>query len=318
MKAILVLALYLSSFSVFGQKLYVRADTLKTENPYILAIQKEVNEQALYLESLALSPMSEKRGIREISNFTRPQPETYEVKIGSFTYYTKDSISTEDKVAVKLDMQRRAERVHSGHYNLFFLAPFLDTTQDISKPLFFARHGEYFKGDATFEVNSNTRQPAIFDELPFGVKPGDIYFKYYMLDRPREDSMSLAVPIHEFSHMSTDGNKYLRYETSLFLGKLVKTDRAGDCENNSWFNTFTGSIYCYYDNPTEVKARLDVLRYLLYKQGYYDARFEEFTFEHLRFILTDRLISENANVKELIIILESNIDYLIWMMNNIQ
>ena len=71
--------------------------------------------------------------------------------------------------------------------------------------------------------------------------------------------------------------------------------------------------------PTEIKARLDSVRYLAKKKGLYDAGKERFTEKHLRMLENDPEIKKDFNFKQLKDQLKPGTKStgFIWMMNNI-
>ena len=79
----------------------------------------------------------------------------------------------------------------------------------------------------------------------------------------------------------------------------------------------TGIKYDYYNDPTEIKARLDVLRNLLSEANIYDAGKEAFTMEHLEKLLQRKDILKDYNVAELFMFCISTVEDLLYLMNNI-
>ena len=320
MKTLIVLALCVSSFSAFGQKFFVHADTTQIKKAPVIAIQKEIELQRKYLASLQVSPKGQERAMREKCNFTTWQPGTREVDMGNFLYYTKDSLSSVEKLSALEEICARENRILIAHYNILYIRNdkeyYHQGKRSVLYSSLFPRAGLYVKLDSTFEVNGITRQVSLNLRNCFDPKPGEVTLKFFS-DRTYLVGRFTTAPIHEFSHVSTDGNKFLLYQTSLFLDKLSKSYPLQLCEGG-WFNTYTGQNYCEFDDPSEIKARLDALRYVLYQKGYYDARTEDFTEEHLKLLLNDSVLFENSDVYDLCFNVLKNLNDLIWMMNNIQ
>ncbi len=122
-------------------------------------------------------------------------------------------------------------------------------------------------------------------------------------------------PIHELTHRSTDGSVRLNRGTIMRIREKTKLDTVS---SGLFLDLRTNTIHCYYDNPCEVTARLNALRYILYQAGIYDPRYQEFKKEYLSF--TQKYCSEknpefDTNVADLLSI--ASPDDLVWLMNNI-
>jgi hypothetical protein len=104
-------------------------------------------------------------------------------------------------------------------------------------------------------------------------------------------------PLHEFTHQSTHGNRLMDDVTKKILNHyaITKSD--------------------YLKDPTEILARMNVLRYMMKKYSNYDASIQDFTKEDYERAINNKEVMKNDNVKELLKILKE--DELIWLMNNV-
>jgi hypothetical protein len=121
--------------------------------------------------------------------------------------------------------------------------------------------------------------------------------------------------IHELSHASTDMKEYgdgFVDSTERSLRERVTTGIEGDFRKN----IDSDIEYGYINAPTEVKARVDVLRYLLAKKNIYDATSQEFTRTHLETLLKDTEIINDVDVVTLFKMVKTGND-LVWIMNHL-
>lgn len=163
--------------------------------------------------------------------------------------------------------------------------------------------GYYPKGNATRELMDNV--PVVLQIKEHGViKLGASFQDNY----PNE-------VVHELSHASTDMEEYgdgFVDSTERSLRDRVTTGIEGDFRKN----IDSDIEYGYANAPTEVKARVDVLRYLLAKKNIYDASYQEFTRGHLEALLKDKEIINDVDVTTLFKMVKTGND-LIWIMNNL-
>ena len=153
----------------------------------------------------------------------------------------------------------------------------------------------------------------------------------------RKKHISDLTPLHEFSHAIDDGGSRIPDTTIRDIFDRVNgshyvksnapttniTRRYSDV-NRSFGrpnNTFDLG-FDYVSSPSELLARQNVLRYLLNKEGIYDAKKEVFDKEHFEKMLNNSNIIENNNVREYLDAIKgSNTnefrDNVIWLMNNI-
>lgn len=103
--------------------------------------------------------------------------------------------------------------------------------------------------------------------------------------------------VHEFTHQSTHGNRRMDDVTKRIL------------------NHYAISTSDYLRDPTEILARMNVLRYMMKKYSNYDASIQDFTEEDYEKVMKNSDVMKNKNIKELLKILEK--DELIWLMNNV-
>lgn len=116
-----------------------------------------------------------------------------------------------------------------------------------------------------------------------------------------------TVPVHEFSHAANNGRQ--PYSTA-FDQKYL--DKVFIPPTNSMFS---GEV----QKPTEVKARLDAIRFLGKEKGIYDAGKSDFTIKDLDKMLQDKDIREDYNFKQIMDQLPAGRKKvgLLWLMNNI-
>ena len=116
-----------------------------------------------------------------------------------------------------------------------------------------------------------------------------------------------SVPAHEFSHGANDGRQpYSPAFDEKYLKKVFIP------ATNS---RFQGEV----QKPTEVKARLDAIRYLGSKKGIYDAGKSDFTPADYDKMIQDKEIKNDYNFKQILDQLPSDRKKtgFIWLMNNI-
>lgn len=116
-----------------------------------------------------------------------------------------------------------------------------------------------------------------------------------------------TVPVHEFSHASTGGQQpYSKKFQDTYLNKIFI--RPGNSK-------FEGEV----QKPTEVKARLDAIRYLGAKKGLFDAGKTDFTEKDWNKIINDKEIKNDFNFKQIVDQLPENKKRVgfTWLMNNI-
>lgn len=116
-------------------------------------------------------------------------------------------------------------------------------------------------------------------------------------------STNTTVPAHELSHASTMAEKDLEPQLKEIVKKLFNTDKS--------------KINKYY-KLTEIKARLDALRFELEKLGIYDSKTEDFNKSHLEIILNQNMLGKSQALNELLRRIDRDCgDDLIWYMNNV-
>lgn len=116
-----------------------------------------------------------------------------------------------------------------------------------------------------------------------------------------------TVPVHELSHGQNDGKQpYSPEFDEKYLRKVFIPP------TNS---RFEGEV----QKPTEVKARLDAIRYLGSKKGIYDAGKSDFTPADYDKMIQDKEIKNDYNFKQILDQLPSDRKKtgFIWLMNNI-
>ena len=109
-----------------------------------------------------------------------------------------------------------------------------------------------------------------------------------------------SIPAHELSHQSTHGTQGLNANTYQRMARTA-SPAAGQ----------------YLGAPTEMKARMDAVRYQLKQRGIYDAGTEEFTPAHFQKALADPQISQDPQWQELGKTVGGDAGKLNWLMNNV-
>ena len=117
--------------------------------------------------------------------------------------------------------------------------------------------------------------------------------------------------VHELSHATLNGDAPFSTKfNDSYVNKLM-VQPGGSKFTNRWDP--------YLQKPTEIKGRLDSLRYQMKSKGIYDAGTQDFSSEHLQKMRADKDIVNSEDYKSL----ESQLpqgrkDYgMSWLMNNI-
>ena len=117
---------------------------------------------------------------------------------------------------------------------------------------------------------------------------------------------------HELIHKSTEGNKYLTNSARNKLLSSVNKDNFGDGYTDKELN----KSYSYYDNPTEVHARLSELKYMMNQYGIYNPTKEKMTKEHLIKAMKNPYIRKSIDFNIILDMLQNKGD-IIDLMNTI-
>lgn len=115
-----------------------------------------------------------------------------------------------------------------------------------------------------------------------------------------------TIPVHEFSHAATDAERPYSYGfKSKFVDKIL---------NPVW-----KSGNSYVQNPTELKARIDAIRFLAKKKGIYDPLTQDIDDKGIQKLLSDKEIVGDQNFKEISGQLKNEYkkNGLKWLLNNI-
>jgi hypothetical protein len=141
----------------------------------------------------------------------------------------------------------------------------------------------------------------VTDSIPNEENDGIIDGQYQPFGRSvslRKDftERSPTAAIHEFAHRSTDGKSLLNRASMHLL-----RSKAG-----SWSE--------YLNDPTEIHARINELRFLMSEEGLYDPGNENFQEKHFLKMLENKKIMKCYPIRQLIDTLSR--DNLIWFMNN--
>lgn len=117
-----------------------------------------------------------------------------------------------------------------------------------------------------------------------------------------------TIPVHELSHASTDGKD--PYSNAYKYDELAKHGVPVDLKDK--FNN-------YVQQPTEFKARVDAIRYLMKKNDIVDPGKQDISAEHLNRALKSPEIMKDDNMKSLMMQIKSKDKNgsLLWILNNI-
>ena len=137
-------------------------------------------------------------------------------------------------------------------------------------------------------------------------KPGTI-----LLD-PTAKYQDTSIATHEFDHISTRGTKDM---TNYAIDKILDSTNKDEYRRQTR-STKTGRSFGYYDNPTEIKARLTELKYLMHKYNIYNPMKEKMNKDHLLKLMSNPHIKKKYDVKTLFETLEGKGD-IIELMNTI-
>jgi hypothetical protein len=119
-------------------------------------------------------------------------------------------------------------------------------------------------------------------------------------------SSNLAtIPVHELSHASTDNEGYPDIIKEQYVNKILSplSERGNE----------------YIQRPTEIKARLDAIRYLAMKKGIYNPMTQDIDEKGLKKLMSDKDITGDINYKDILGQLkdEYKVNGLKWLLNNI-
>lgn len=189
--------------------------------------------------------------------------------------------------------------------------------------------GEFPGGGKNNPVNQQIQQrgasvagitPQVVPEIP-GDRPGEKTLAAYdtlgggQTLRVRQDVASTpaatATMAHELSHGSLNGGQpYSQSFDYKYVSPMLVKPGGGK---------FTSTYSPYIQSPTEMKARLDSIRFQMQKKGIHDARTQEFTPEQLKRLQADKEITGSQDYKDLNSQLPGNRKNagMMWLFNNI-
>jgi hypothetical protein len=102
------------------------------------------------------------------------------------------------------------------------------------------------------------------------------------------------VGLHELTHASTDNNRQL---TKFAKEKML--DSTNPDRNPMWKDKESGREYGYFNDPTEVHARLTTLKFLMNRYGIYNPMQEKATKDHILKALDNPYIQRLIDIKDL-------------------
>lgn len=130
---------------------------------------------------------------------------------------------------------------------------------------------------------------------------------------PMAKYQDTSIATHEIDHISTRGTKDM---TNYAINKILESTNKDEYGRNAIRNLRTGRSFGYSDDPTEVKARLTELKYLMHKYDIYDPMSEKMNKDHLMKMMSNPHIKKKLDVEDLFETLEGKGD-LIDLMNTI-
>ena len=169
----------------------------------------------------------------------------------------------------------------------------------------------YFSENNPNEINNQTgKTDNIYNQRnPEGW--GKYQIGHIHLD-PSAKFLDTYIAGHELIHKSTEGNKYLTNSARNKLLSSVNKDNFGDGYTDKELN----KSYSYYDNPTEVHARLSELKYMMNQYGIYNPTKEKMTKEHLIKAMKNPYIRKSIDFNIILDMLQNKGD-IIDLMNTI-
>lgn len=318
MKALVTFLLSIVTFNVHGQ-LTFHADTACITDPYLILIRNEIERQRAWFIDLASSPKTLERLKREYSHVYN-LPVKYKERYKPQELYSTVLLTKEMNALAEYEFQERICRLVTGKYNIFYEKYSLGSVLDLYYDTARFNMGLYMQVNSLEVVRPYAEKSQdscesikveVLDSIP---DPGDIMFRSLFYNKFKVSMFT--TPIHEFSHQSTDGIYFLYPETMKILREITHFDGWNFMSRGVTKLKYPEIVFVYLDNPTEIKARLDALRYLLYREGICDLRVEDFRMKHLKLLRENLSIKMDTNVSELIFQILMNEKDLIWIMNN--
>lgn len=282
-----------------------------TEKPFVPTEQvitpskefiEDIEAQKAWLISYIQSPKYLERLSKEYLRLKDVTPETMEDFAESFSKPILDKEGDTLAIINAFDVWAKTIKQNNLDYNLEKIRDINNVFPDVNIKELGEKEKEIVSSNVEARLDLlKTGHYSIVDSLE--KTDGEInYGVYHPYNQNIEMMNNLPdsvkeTPSHEFTHQSTDGNKLIFKETRFILNRYAKT------------------FSDYLSSPTEIMARLNVLRYLLDKQGIYNPLKENFNEKDYNNLLKNEEINKSLNVKQLLDIFDK--DVLIWMMNNI-
>lgn len=195
----------------------------------------------------------------------------------------QDKFNRNDVAAAAAIQQERLANVQGGNIHL--------VDQIATRP-------GAFKGMTTLDADFNRQDPRFAPVKALPTKDNDI-----LLERQIPQAYD-TVAAHELSHQSTGGRAGILPASQMQIRRRL-----------------TPGTNDYLSNPTEVKARMDAVRYQMQKEGIYNAGSEELTPQLLEKARQNEAVKGNKNFQELEQIMrgkDGKLDEnLLWLFNNV-
>jgi hypothetical protein len=260
--------------------------TMKGVNYPVLGVSDKGDAQMMYPNgeyqydgnSVTEFPMAQegagvnKEGVEQYKWFKdyMQSPKYVERLQKEFPNYNKDQIGKEVKSRLENVMQTRVG--------------FLPFSSDIS-PSLGSTQGVYDADEYPGAIMLRPEYSASTSDEIF--KPGNYLGGY------------TTIPLHEWSHAADDGgNRIPQSTTDLMLSKMKEN-----------FRGLPKDKY-YYTKPTEYLGRMQPLRYLMQKEGLYDAGTQDFTKEDLEKAKQNKTIKNNVHFQNLMENVKSDEDFI--------
>lgn len=310
---LIVVALVLAQIATAQNMEYPDTVAYLGEKQVPKSVLQETLLEREYLLSYIRSPKSMERMIREHARVYVPVHDSVIDSTDSVInlqklYAREVSPSLEDTQWAKREIARRYQALDTGKYLFIWRDTVtligLITKEQWKKPL--ALYMPLVNNAVLIAVPPDDENNTSDITPP----PGVVQFELYFISEGKYRTNA----IHEYSHQSTDGNNYLLPTTAHILRDVA----VGPVVGHDWERDVRLELnFSYYSNPTEIKARIDVVRYLLYKYGICDLRTEDFTDNLVSLMEQTDEITSNDDFDQLMDIINYNTSVLVWLLNNV-
>ncbi|MFA6397359.1 MAG: hypothetical protein WDK96_00745 [Candidatus Paceibacterota bacterium] len=264
----------------------VNIDSSKKEN-----IEKMIEEQRSWFKDYIQSPKFKERLTKEYLR-SHNYPEIYNNYLANSKPSENKDYKDDDTLRIETnpdDTERLAELLPDPDTSNIPISEIEDIEKEINYRLYSLSNGKIYVVDSIEDIS---------------LLEGGTVLGSYDIDgdttKIRADFLNYgtnSVSTHEFSHDADQSGENLKSFT-VFI-----------------FNEMANSGSEYLNDPTEIQARMNELKYLLKEHGIYDASTEDFTEETFWKMIEDEVIIGNYAIQQLLQTLSK--EELIWLMNNV-